>query len=145
MFRNYFLISYRRHKCFCPISVIFFTKKRCEYFFENHFSVFFNKGKEVIPKTKRYFFGIEQFIKQLKKEGKLNFIVLDKSTHKDMVTDEVGVPNDVLVCLRTHHKYFSLIKWILGKNEKLIIIVRFWCTHNWSKWIFNYVYYLDNT
>ena len=72
--------------------------------------IFFNKGREVIPKTKRYFFGIEQFIKQLKKEGKLNFIVLDKSTHKDMVTDEVGVPNDVLVCLRTHHKCFSLIK-----------------------------------
>ena len=53
--------------------------------------------KEVIPKTKRSLFGIEQFIKQLKKEGKLNCIVLDKSTQKDMVTDEVGVPNDVLV------------------------------------------------
>ena len=33
---------------------------------------------------------------QLQKEGKLNGIVIDKSNHKDMVTDEVGVPNDIL-------------------------------------------------
>ena len=41
MFRNYFLISYRRHECFCPISVYIFTKQRCEYFFEETISVFF--------------------------------------------------------------------------------------------------------
>ena len=41
----------------------------------------------------------------------LNGIVLDKSTQKDMVTDEFGVPNDVLrMLLRTNHKYFSFIK-----------------------------------
>ena len=118
MFRNYFLISYRCHKYFCPISIIcFYQTKMWVFFLRNHFSVFFNKGKEVIPKTKRYFFGIEQFIKQLKKEGKLNCIVLDKSTQKDMVTGEVGVPNDVLVWLRTHHKCFSLIKWTFSSSS----------------------------
>ena len=39
--------------------------------------------------------GIEQFIKQIQKGGKLNGIVLDNITQKDMVTYEVGVPNDV--------------------------------------------------
>ena len=51
---------------------------------------------EIIPKTIRSLFGIEKFIKQLQKGGKLNVIVLDIITQKDMVTDEVGVPNDVL-------------------------------------------------
>ena len=34
MFRNHFMIYYRRHKYFCPISVYIFTKQRCEYFLE---------------------------------------------------------------------------------------------------------------
>ena len=76
--------------------------------------------------------------------SKLNCSVLGKSTQKDMITDEVGVPNDVLVWLRTHQNYFSLIKWTLGKNVELINIVLFWCTHNWSKWILDLVYYLDH-
>ena len=46
--------------------------------------------EEIILKTKRSLFGIEKFIKQLKKGGKLNGIVLEKSTQKNMVTDEVG-------------------------------------------------------
>ena len=52
--------------------------------------------EEVIPKTKRSLFGIRLFNKQLQKGGKLNVIVFDKSTQKGMVTDKVGVPNDVL-------------------------------------------------
>ena len=43
MFWDYFLISYWRHKCFCSISVYFFTKQKCEYFFEETISVFFFK------------------------------------------------------------------------------------------------------
>ena len=31
------------------------------------------------------------------KKGKFNWIVLDKNTQKDMVTDGVRVPNDVIV------------------------------------------------
>ena len=46
---------------------------------------------------KRYLFGLEQFIKQIKREGKLNCIVLDKFNQKYMVTNEVGVPHDVLL------------------------------------------------
>ena len=46
---------------------------------------------------KHFIFGIEKIIKNIKKEGKLNFIVIDKITQKDMVTDEIGVPNDVPV------------------------------------------------
>ena len=52
--------------------------------------------EEIIPKTKRSIFGIEQFIKQIQKGGKLNGISNDKSIQKDMVNDKVGVPNDVL-------------------------------------------------
>ena len=82
--------------------------------------------EEVIPKTERSLFGIEKFIKQLPKGGKLNDIVLDKSNQKDMVTDEVEVPNYVIrVWLRTHHNFFSLVKQTLEKNKKLIIIVHF--------------------
>ena len=58
---------------------------------------FLPRLKEVTPKTKRSLFGIGKFIKQLKKEGKLDCIVIDKITPKDIVTDKVGVPNDVLV------------------------------------------------
>ena len=74
--------------------------------------------KGMIPKTKCYLFGIEQFIKQLQKGGKLNGIVLEKITQKYIFTDEVWVPNNVLrFLLRTHYKYFSLIKWTLGKKK----------------------------
>ena len=59
---------------------------------------------------KRSLSGIEHFIKQLDKEVKLDFIVVENFTQKEMVTDEVGVPNDVLVRLRNHDKCFSLIK-----------------------------------
>ena len=52
--------------------------------------------EEIIPKMKCSLSGIDQFIKQLQKGGKLNGIVPDKITQKDMVTNEVGVPNDVL-------------------------------------------------
>ena len=105
------MFSYQRHKCYCLIPVYYFTKRRCEFFFlRNHFSAFFNKGKEVIPKTKRSLSGIEQFIKQLDKEVKLDCIVVEKVTQKEMVTDEVGVPNDVLVRLRNHDKCFLLIR-----------------------------------
>ena len=58
--------------------------------------LFLDALEEIIPKTKRSLFGIEKFIKQLHKGGKLNGIVLDKITQKDIVTDEFGVPNDVL-------------------------------------------------
>ena len=47
--------------------------------------------KEISPKTKCSLFGIEQFIKRIKKEGKLNGIVIDKSTQKYMITDEVVI------------------------------------------------------
>ena len=67
--------------------------------------------EQVIPKTKLSIFGIKQFIKQPQKGGKLNGIVLKKITQKYIVTDEVGVPNDVIhVLLRTTHKCFSLIQ-----------------------------------
>ena len=56
----------------------------------------FNALEEITPKMKRSLFGIEIFIKQIQKGGKLNGIVLEKSTRKDIVTYEVGVPNDVL-------------------------------------------------
>ena len=52
--------------------------------------------EETIPKTKHYLLGIEKFIKQLQRGGKLNGIFRNKSTQKEMVTDEVGVTNDVL-------------------------------------------------
>ena len=52
--------------------------------------------EEIIPKTKLPLFGIKRFIKQLQKRGKLNGVVLDKHTLKYMVTEKVGVPNDVL-------------------------------------------------
>ena len=52
--------------------------------------------EEIIPKPKHSLFGIEQFIKQGQKGGKLNVIILNKITQKYMVIDEVGVPNDVL-------------------------------------------------
>ena len=42
MFRNYIMISYRRHKYFCPISVYIFTKRRCEYFLTKPFQFVFN-------------------------------------------------------------------------------------------------------
>ena len=58
-------------------------------------------------------FGIEQFIRQLQKGVKLNGIVLDKITQKDMVTDEVGVPNDVIQ------------NCTLGKYEEFMIILHF--------------------
>ena len=41
--------------------------------------------------------GIDQYIKQLKQEGTFNCIVLNKITQKYMVTDRVGVPNDIPV------------------------------------------------
>ena len=40
---------------------------------------------------------IEQFIKHIKKEGKSNCMDTYQIIQKDIVTDEVGVPNDVLV------------------------------------------------
>ena len=52
--------------------------------------------EDIIPKTKRSLFGINKFIKQIQKGGKLNGIVLDEITQKDMVTGEIGVPNDVI-------------------------------------------------
>ena len=58
--------------------------------------IVFDALEEMIPKTKRSLFGNEKFIKQLQKGGKLNGIDLKKNTQKDMVTDEVGVPNDIL-------------------------------------------------
>ena len=67
--------------------------------------------EQVILKTKISLFGIDQFIKQLPKGGKLNIIVPDKGTQKDMVNNGVRVTNDVLpMWLRTHHKKFTLIK-----------------------------------
>ena len=62
----------------------------------NPYDLVLDAFDEITPKTKRSLFGIEKFIKQLQKGGKLNVIVLDIITQKDMVTDEVGVPNDVL-------------------------------------------------
>ena len=109
MFRNCFQIYYQRHNIFLPFLYIF-TKRRCEYFFDKTISVYFStRQKEVIPKTKRSLFGIEKFTKQLKEEGKMNCIVLNRSTQKDMDTDEVGVPNEVILLMRNHHKCFSLI------------------------------------
>ena len=52
--------------------------------------------EDIIPKMKRSLFGIENFIKQLQKGDNLNGILLNKSTQNDMVTDEVGVPNNFL-------------------------------------------------
>ena len=52
--------------------------------------------KEIVPKIKRSLLGIEQFIKHPQKGGKLNGIVFKKNTQKNMFTDEVVVPNDVL-------------------------------------------------
>ena len=73
----------------------------------------------------------------------MNGIVLEKNTQKDVVTDEVGVPSDVLrVWLGTHNNNKTSIKWTLGKNQKLKIIVQFWRAQNWSEFIFNSVYYL---
>ena len=42
MFRNYFLICYRRHKCFCPISVYFLPNNDVSIFWGNDHSVFLN-------------------------------------------------------------------------------------------------------
>ena len=58
--------------------------------------LFLGALEEIIPETKHSLFGIEQFIEQIPKGGKFNGIVLDKTTQKYMVTDEVGLPNDVL-------------------------------------------------
>ena len=58
---------------------------------------FITRQNEVIPKTKRYIFGFDQFTKQLKIEGKFNLIDIDKSKQKDMVIDKVGLTNDILV------------------------------------------------
>ena len=66
-------------------------------FLTKPFQCIFNKVEDLIPKTKSSLFVIEKFTRQLKKEGKLNCIVLYKITQKDMVTDEFGVPNDVIV------------------------------------------------
>ena len=61
---------------------------------------------EIIPQMKRSLFVINKFSKQLQKGGKLNVIVLDKSTQTYMVNDEVGVTNDVIkVLLRTHNNF----------------------------------------
>ena len=57
---------------------------------------FLDTLEELIPKKKRSLLGIEKFIKQLQKGDELNGIVLDKINQKDIVTDEVGVPNDVI-------------------------------------------------
>ena len=78
IFWNYFLISHQRYKCFVQFMYIFLTDNDVRIFWRNHFSVFLIRWKEVIPKTKLYLFGIDKFIKQLKKEGKLNFIVTGK-------------------------------------------------------------------
>ena len=59
---------------------------------------------------KRSLFEITQFIKYIPKGGKLNGIAINKSTQKDMVTDEFGVPNYVLrVLFRSHNKTFLLM------------------------------------
>ena len=55
----------------------------------NPYALVLDALKEVTPKTKCSLFGIEEYIKHIKKEGKSNCIVLGKTTHKDMVTDEV--------------------------------------------------------
>ena len=69
--------------------------------------LFLDASEEIITKTKRSLFGIKEFIKKLQKLGKLNRIVFSKRTQNDLVTDEVGLPNDVIyVRLRNHHKYF---------------------------------------
>ena len=52
--------------------------------------------EKIISEKKRSIFGIEKSIKHLQKGGKLNGIVLEKFTQKDMVTHEVGVPDYVL-------------------------------------------------
>ena len=52
--------------------------------------------EEIIPEKKRYPFEIEQLIKQIQKVAKLTGIALKKGSHKYMVTDEVGLPNDVI-------------------------------------------------
>ena len=80
------------------------------YYTGNTDAIYLYAIEEIIPKTKRSVFGIEKFIKQLQKEGKLNGIVHDKIIQKDMVTDEVGLQNDVLhVRLNSHHKSYLLI------------------------------------
>ena len=73
----------------------------------NTYTIVLDAWEDIIPKTKRSIFGIKKFIKQLQKGGKLNGIVLNKSTQKNMLTDKIGVPNDVIhVWLRTHTHYF---------------------------------------
>ena len=62
----------------------------------NPYTLVLDSLEEVIPKTKRSIFGIEQLIKQLQKGVKFNDIVLKKINLKDMVTDKFGVPNDLI-------------------------------------------------
>ena len=71
--------------------------KHCIILRAIHMLLFLGALEEVIQKTKRCLFLIEKFIKQLKNEGKLNCVVLGENIQKYMVTDEVGVPNDVIV------------------------------------------------
>ena len=49
MFQKYFMVSYQRHKLFCPISVFkYYQTTMWVFFWRNHFSVFFNKANGTI-------------------------------------------------------------------------------------------------
>ena len=67
-----------------------------DYSTGNPDAVILDASEEIISETKRSLFSIDKFIKQIQKEVKCNFIVIDKTTQKDMVTDKVGVPNEGL-------------------------------------------------
>ena len=49
--------------------------------------------EDIFPKLKHSLFGINKFIKQIQKWGKLNGIVVNKINDKDTFTDEVGMQN----------------------------------------------------
>ena len=63
------------------------TVSTLAYFTMNADVLILDVLEEIIPKTKHPIFGIEQFIKNIIKVGKLNDIVLSKITQKDIVTD----------------------------------------------------------
>ena len=144
MIRNQFLIYYQRHKSFLSnFCKCFYQTMMWVIFFTKPFQCIFKQGKGGNSKNETLSFWNRAIYQKAQKEGKLNFIVFDKSTQKDMVADEVGVPNDVLVWLRDDSSQNKpLIKWIFRKNQR---IDNHCSLLMYTYLIFISVHFLDNT
>ena len=129
MFQNYFLVSYQCHKYFFLLMYIY-TKKQFEYFFDETIQVYFLTRKKG-PNSKNEtpsFYNWAIYQTALKK---LNWFSLlsTKVLRKIWLLIKLGCKM-MLLCDWRLDINLVIDKVNTRKNEKLIIVVHFWCTQN---------------